>query len=110
MKSENWAVAPFTSPNRKDASAFPVFAAPRLLVMSGEKVRLPEEPRSRLSSFAPARYSPPILYACVPPDHDIDSRTWVSLGYWNRETVGEPSDAVPKFVVAAEPVADCAGP
>jgi hypothetical protein len=45
------------------ASALPVFGAPRLLVISGVNVRIPEDPRSRISSFAPARNSTPNLYA-----------------------------------------------
>ena len=51
----------YTSPSMKAARALPVSAAPRLLVIRGLNVRLPEEPRSRASSFAPTRYSAPNL-------------------------------------------------
>src|SRR6266850_212130 len=111
MRSDICTLAEFTSPSMNDATALPVSDAPRLLVMSGEKVRLPEEPRSRVSSFTPVLNSPPNLYACVPRDHDTDSRICRSVtGVWTRATVGLLSDAVPKFVVAADAVADCEGP
>src|SRR4029453_12476696 len=111
MRSDIWTLAAFTSPSRNDASALPVLAAPRLLVMSGENVRLPEDPRSRVSSLTPVLNSPPNLKACMPRDHDTDSRICLSvMGVCTRATVGLLSEAVPKFVVAADAVADCEGP
>ena len=69
--------------------------------MSGVNVRLPEDPRSRISSFAPARNSPPNLKACVPRDQDSESSICVSrIGVWKRATAALPSDAYPGMVNA----------
>ena len=47
----------------------------------------------------------------LPRDQVSESITCRSMiGVWKRETVGLPSEAVPKLVVAADAVADCDGP
>src|SRR5262249_18922765 len=99
--------AALTSPRRNDASALPVLAAPALLVINGVNDRFPDDPRSRISSLAPVRYSPPNLNAWHPRAPEMESITCRSMiGVWKRGPGGLPSDAVPKLVVAAEAVAD----
>ena len=62
--------AALTSPKRKLAKALPVVAEdPGRSVMSELKVKAPADPRSRISSFAPFRYSAPNLKACRPRVH-----------------------------------------
>ena len=50
-------LAELTSPSRKLASALPVPETPGRSVISGLMAKLPAEPRSRISSLAPARNS-----------------------------------------------------
>ena len=75
-------LAAFTSPSRKLASALPVVEEePGRSVISGLIVKLPAEPRSRISSLAPARYSAPNFKACLPWYQESDSRNcWSRMG------------------------------
>ena len=78
-------VAEFTSPSRKLASALPVPETPGRSVISGLMAKLPADPRSRISSLAPARNSPPNFKACLPRFQESESRICRSrIGVWKR--------------------------
>jgi len=61
--SDTRMLAAFTSPRRRLANALPVPETPGRPVISGLIVKLPADPRSRISSFAPARNSAPNFIA-----------------------------------------------
>src|SRR4051794_25176938 len=103
--SEAWTLAAFTSPRRKLARALPVVADdPGRSVISGLVVNVPAEPRSRISSFAPIRYSAPNLKECRPRNHEIDSRNcWSTIGVCRRYTAPGLPSAAPVFGIVTFP-------
>src|SRR5262245_1064500 len=109
--SETWMLAALTSPSRKLAAAFPVVAEdPGRSVIRGLMVKLPAEPRSRISSLAPRRYSTPNRSAWRPRFHESPSRNcWSVIGVWKRYTMVGLPNAAPVFGIVTLPATYPAG-